>query len=156
MSTRANVELQTTDGESVLLYHHWDGYPRWIVPEIERLLAIIAERLSEPGCLSWWDSERVGALMVYLSKREADLVPGFQPSSGIHGDIEYYYVVLLGPEFGWYQISCYELEFSGRRHLVAKTEHRHICETEHRICETEHPEQREGDIYGTDQIPRTS
>ena len=94
MSTRANIELYDAwGGESdvgrwmhwkkgAVLYHHCDGYPAWMGPELQRKLKEAKKELDKAGFPYWWDSERVGALIVKLSADESEIhnsVPAFQP-----------------------------------------------------------------------------
>ena len=124
MSTRANIELydgwkkeneigkRTVWKKGVLLYHHCDGYPSWMGPELERKLKETEEELKKAGYPYWWDSERVGALIVKLSPSADELhggVPTFQPCLDLHGDIEYLWRIFLGPEDGEYEIQCFRV-----------------------------------------------
>lgn len=124
MSTRANIELYDNwkpnrEGPNrwrrgVILYHHSDGYPKWMGPELEEKLEEAKEELDKAGYPYWWDSERVGALMVKLSADESPLhknVPTFQPCLEHHGDIEYLWRVFLGPKGGEYEIRCFEIAY---------------------------------------------
>ena len=121
MSTRANIELYDGWEESnslgkstiwkkgALLYHHCDGYPSWMGPELERKLKEAEEELKEAGYPYWWDGERVGALIVKLSANGDELhrgIPAFQPCLDLHGDIDYLWRVFLGPKEGKYEIEC--------------------------------------------------
>ena len=117
MSTRAHIEIidrhdrtdKRCDSLVVRLYHHFDGYPQWMGPELERLITEAKRILKN---LYWWDSERVGALMVALSANEAGYgsVPTFQPTCAWHADIDYLWRVYLGPDPWEYSIECYRVE----------------------------------------------
>ena len=120
MSTRAHIELidrhdrtdRRCDSLVVRLYHHFDGCPKWMGPELERKLEKarwVLEKLNSP---SWWDSERVGALMVALSANESvySPMPTFQPTCTWHTDIDYLWRVYLGPDPWEYSIECLRIE----------------------------------------------
>ena len=122
MSTRSNIELyacwEPAHKQSIerrktaVLYHHHDGYPTWMGPELERILNQTKAVLEQAGSLDWWDGERVGALMVKLSAddtEDAKNVPRFQPCLELHIDIDYLWRVFLGPKVGQYEICCYEI-----------------------------------------------
>lgn len=86
MSTRCQV-LVTQKGvgwkESVMLYHHYDGYPSNIV----NLLKIAKNQAG-----SRWEAGRAGKVAGFICSTD----PGqFEPERGLtlHGDIEYLYVV---------------------------------------------------------------
>src|ERR1051325_4043095 len=90
MSTRCHVELWDawyenqlmpgvfptgTKGKlntrlGVRLYHHSDGYPDFMRPKLKRFLPAVYEYLKEAGYPYWWDSERVGAVMILLSMED--------------------------------------------------------------------------------------
>lgn len=57
---------------SVLLYHHYDGYPSSQLVKIAKFLDEIDARLKTLGFPYWWDNERVAALMVALSACHSD------------------------------------------------------------------------------------
>ena len=99
MSTRCQVKV-TQKGlsweSSVMLYHHWDGYPSNMVPLIRKAY----EEGMKPVNQRDWESERAwtmgrtghaAAMLCYVDPR------GFEPESGmeLHGDIEYLYEVEL-------------------------------------------------------------
>jgi len=123
MSTRANIELYDRweevgpisqlirESRGALLYHHCDGYPSWMGPELERLLEEAKAYLDKIDRSYWWDSERVGALMVLLSGGSDSLygVPDFQPCLELHGDVEYLWRIYLGLGDGAYEIECFRV-----------------------------------------------
>ena len=118
MATRANIELYDsvkhnerfiTWHKGAMLYHHHDGYPAWMGPELTQKLASVKAILGKQGRSYWWDSERVGALIVALSADTADSVPRFQPCLRHHGDIDYIWRIFLGPEAGQYTMRCLEM-----------------------------------------------
>ena len=118
MSTRALIELidrhdrsgRRCDSLIVRLYHHSDGYPEWMGPELERTMREARRILEETARRYWWDSERVGALFVALSTKENSPVPTFQPTYAWHSDIEYLWRVYLGPDTWEYAIECFRIE----------------------------------------------
>ncbi len=123
MSTRANIELYDGVHRGVMLYHHCDGYPSWMGPELERKLKQAQAGLDEAGYPYWWDSERVGALIVKLSANESDLhknVPTFQPCLNQHGDIEYLWRVYLGPGNGEYEIQCFRVSWDWEKGAIKR------------------------------------
>ena len=136
MSTRANIELH--DGweedrkqgkmtwwrKSAVLYHHYDGYPSWMGPELERILKAARQELHTAGYPYWWDSERVGALMIKLSA-DSDVyggVPRFKPCLNLHGDIDYLWRVFLGPEAGAYEIQCFRVDHDWDKDVIKRLE----------------------------------
>lgn len=67
-------------------------------PELEHQLQQAKATLVRQQLLSWWDSERVGALIVHQSVvQDGDDkgVPRFHPGLALHGDIEYLWRVFL-------------------------------------------------------------
>ena len=132
MSTRCMIEFYDGDpakpdevyGPGALLYHHSDGYPEGMVPELTTRL----KHAAKSGY--WWDSERIAGMVVAWSlgdlekpdtnpdnsfayameverakrdgkpmpKRERYVywgVPQFMPALHYHGDLAYLYRVYL-------------------------------------------------------------
>ena len=142
MSTRANIELydgwwpnQGQNGMTlwkkvVVLYHHCDGYPSWMGPELERILKAARRELHRAGYPYWWDSERVGALMIKLSA-DSDFykgVPRFNPCLDFHGDIDYLWRVFLGPydrrkpKVLKYEIQCFSITHDWEKDVIQHQE----------------------------------
>jgi len=133
VSTRANIELydgweeekeigkRMTWKKGVILYHHCDGYPSWMGPELESRLEAARKELKKAGHPYWWDSERVGALIVKLSANAGRLhrnVPTFQPCLDLHGDIEYLWRVFLGPKDGESEIRCFSVTWDWEKDQI--------------------------------------
>jgi hypothetical protein len=78
MSTRCTVRIydgeenSTPEEHPVMLYHHSDGYPSFMVPLLKRFLEETRVFLQEAGFPYWWDSERVAAVMILLSAEDED------------------------------------------------------------------------------------
>jgi len=132
MSTRCNIEIYTgpdVNDHPVILYHHSDGYPSAQLPKLDAYLKGAFDRLSRLGYPYWWDSERVAAMMIFLSANtysEPALLneeqfteacdkttwqkplgyPHYQPCARLHGDIEFLYRVHLLHD-GRFRIDCY-------------------------------------------------
>ena len=137
MSTRTNIELYDCwedvgpDGQSVnaerrgvVLYHYCDGYPSWMGPELERLLKEVKAHLEKVGRSYWWDSGRVGALMVLFSggSESSYGVPDFQPSLELQEDIEYLWRIYLRLGDGEYEIECFKVSWDWERGQVEHLE----------------------------------
>jgi len=137
MSTRANIELydgwEKHQGKSkwivwkkgAVLYHHHDGYPSWMGPELERILKTVKQELDQAGYSYWWDSERVAALMVKLSADDSEFykgVPRFQPCLNLHIDINYLWRVFLGPKDGAYDIQCFSIVVGWDKDMIETLE----------------------------------
>ena len=143
MSTRCQVKLvwghlkkdfanteEMLKCESVILYHHSDGYPSFMGLYLEKMIGRVATYLEAQGVPYWWDDERVSACMILMSvasysepvlpwevagfppsehrMRIGGSVPSFHPSAAWHGDIEYVWLVQLGPENGEFKVRCFE------------------------------------------------
>lgn len=135
MSTRCNVRIydryqtgpqgDTEERLGVVLYHHHDGYPTFMHGKLKRFLDQAYFYLKDAGYPYWWDSERVGAVLIALSIEDYELpikpfttvrardnarpyngVPTFQPCVNLHGDIEYVWNVVLWGEKS-YAITCH-------------------------------------------------
>ncbi len=100
MSTRCNVIIKDQDSE-LIFYRHSDGYPSCIIPSLEKLMGwlksdLIRDNVSQ---FSGW-LIRLGA-----SEYEAPSEPSggfagwkvgaYEPTTAIHGDIAYLYVIDL-------------------------------------------------------------
>ena len=120
MSTRAHIELIDRHDHSdrrcnslvVRLYHHFDGYPRWMGPELKCKVGEARRILEELRNPFWWDAERVGALLVALSTNQEGYgpMPTFQPTCVWHADTDYLWCVYLGPDPWEYSIECFRIE----------------------------------------------
>jgi hypothetical protein len=94
-------------------------------PRLEELLNRVKAALDKAGYPYWWDSERVGALMVKLSSDEDEAkkgVPAFQPCLELHQDIEYLWRILLGPEDGAYGIQCFSISHDWEKDTIKSLE----------------------------------
>ncbi|GIK43877.1 MAG: hypothetical protein BroJett011_77100 [Chloroflexota bacterium] len=94
-------------------------------PRLEELLKQVKEALDKAARSYWWDSERVGALMVKLSSDEDEAkkgVPAFQPCLELHLDIEYLWRVFLGPEDGEYDIQCFSISHDWDKDVIKSLE----------------------------------
>lgn len=76
MSTRCNIVLKSGDMK-VYLYHHMDGYPSGVGAYLKQLIKDC------DWCILDWVN--------YLVKNKED--DGYEFTDGIHGDIEYCYVI---------------------------------------------------------------
>ena len=98
MSTRCNIIVKDRFNRRVYLYHHHDGYPEFVG-------ACLADFLGE---MQPWQIRRQafgianklikGAIRyehknLYTGKREVKADDEYEVTSGIHGDIEYLYVI---------------------------------------------------------------
>jgi hypothetical protein len=106
---------------SVLLYHHSDGYPKFQLPKIAAFLKEADKRQNSLGYGYWWDPERVASWFIMLSANMYEKpgllgqdgfraavkgrrkytsgrpqgYPVYQPSVGLHHDIEWLYDIFL-------------------------------------------------------------
>jgi hypothetical protein len=126
MSTRCNIEIyddRFNDKEpGVILYHHSDGYPEFMDEKLNKFMKKTFEYLKEADYPYWWDSKRVGAVLIALSiedytdplkpfstnriipknieefdkpRRPNNGVPVFQPCLKLHRDIDYIWRIHL-------------------------------------------------------------
>lgn len=89
MSTRCQVRvIQEEQGwdASITLYHHSDGYPEHIIPDIVEAYAKFGEHRG---------AGRAGHVAAFLCAVDPT---SFEPEEGheLHGDIEYYYTLWVG------------------------------------------------------------
>ncbi len=117
MSTRCNIELYNENDYSpgAMLYHHDNGFPEWMGPELERSLKAAYGVLCIGYQSYWWDAERVAALIIAESAK-INGVPKFQPCMRRHGDIAYLWEIHLAQDPAKYEITA--------RHLVGKNRRR--------------------------------
>lgn len=84
MSTRCNVIIRK-DGNQVVLYHHWDGYPEGVGYDlVERF-----RKNFQPGQPEW---TMAGVVNMLIKDKEDQ---GYEWTTRLHGDIEYLYTVDL-------------------------------------------------------------
>ena len=116
MSTRANILLKDNDGNKLWYYQHSDGYPEGVMPTLDKL-----KRGLDCGAIRNNLGQAAGWLILFGAKvmaedtkesefaknesseirSEPDMTDDFygwkagniEPTTGMHGDIEYLYVV---------------------------------------------------------------
>lgn len=103
MSTRANIIV--TDGtDSLIFYRHSDGYPKGVMPMLERFLELIVtgkirDNTSQAaGWLILMGAEEYGVNIkdAFMRKGyDSWKVGAIEPTTMIHGDIDHLYVVDL-------------------------------------------------------------
>jgi hypothetical protein len=103
MSTRANIILK--DGDSKLtFYRHSDGYPEGAMPTLEKFIKMIKEGQirNDLGQAAGWlillgneEYEFNGFANLLSGEYDSWKIGSIEPTTGIHGDIEYLYVVDL-------------------------------------------------------------
>ena len=94
MSTRCNVIVKD-QYNTLYFYRHTDGYPSSVLPSLEPLM----DRLRD-GSVRDNTSQFSGWLIVsgyeeYGSMQDDWKVGAYEPTNGIHGDIEYQYTINL-------------------------------------------------------------
>ena len=102
MSTRCNVIIKDRCQELVF-YRHSDGYPKVVLPSLEKFLGLVKEgRIRD-------NVEQASGWLIRLGATEYKVpenptlnsdyqdwkVGAYEPSVGIHGDVDYIYVVDL-------------------------------------------------------------
>ena len=116
MSTRCQVRVSAKgliwdpegENDEVWLYHHCDGYPSYMLPEILKgYKAAIAPKVykhpkGETKVDKAWEAGRPGKAAAYIIATEPG---GFEPQSkqdqDFHGDIEWFYeVICTNPNAG--------------------------------------------------------
>ena len=106
MSTRSNVIIG-----DVQFYHHWDGYPEGVGADLAYFIANV-----NAGYLPAWNKS-IGKLAEYVryngipgrlgSERGADTAYEYEEEQGLHGDIEFLYLI-EGTE-GDYRLYCVDV-----------------------------------------------
>lgn len=99
MSTRCQVVIQD-EYDSIMFYRHSDGYPEGVKETLSQFLSMV-----KGGKLRGNVEQSSGWLVVigfdeyhFTSLFESDYgwkVGAYEPSSAIHGDIQYFYVIDL-------------------------------------------------------------
>jgi len=114
MATRAQLEL-TNEEDKVLLYHHFDGYPEWLIPGFihKAFLHMVGDVAPsyehmcfrpEAAALYFADAHfnNVRELNAKYKDRgwKTPICSGFEfcDAHGLHADIEWFYIVHLVPE----------------------------------------------------------
>jgi len=102
MSTRAQIEI--VDGrDSLLFYRHSDGYPESVVPSLSEFMQWLADDKIRKNV------EQAAGWLILLGSKEYEKttspnsadpsmgwkVGAYEPSTCIHGDIEFFYVIDL-------------------------------------------------------------
>jgi|WetSurMetagenome_2_1015567.scaffolds.fasta_scaffold169216_1 hypothetical protein len=113
MSTRANIII--TDGyQNQIFYRHSDGYPEGVTPTLQKFVDWVAEGKirNNTGQAAGWlimlgalEYQTVPKLKEGAKKYRLDLelgdgmmdwkVGAYEPTDGVHGDIEYLYLIDL-------------------------------------------------------------
>lgn len=106
MSTRSNILV----GENQF-YHHWDGYPEGVGTDLAYFVANV-----NAGYIDNWNSD-LDKLAEYIrysgipgrlaTERGVDHAYEYEPKPGLHGDIEYLY--LIDGEKGDYKLYCVDV-----------------------------------------------
>ena len=81
MSTRCNIIIKKFTNE-VVLYHHYDGYPRGVGIDLVRMFEDDFKKSSKIY---------IDDVVNKLIKNEDD--KGYEWTTGLHGDIEYLYTI---------------------------------------------------------------
>ena len=107
MSTRANIIIKDNNSK-LFFYRHSDGYPEGTMPTLEKFLNLVKEKRirSNVNQASGWliliGAEEYGKSLKSLRENPADInminweVGAYEPTTGIHGDIDYLYIIDLG------------------------------------------------------------
>jgi hypothetical protein len=102
MSTRCNAVFTDKDQNTLWFYRHNDGYPKYALPAILKLLKNVKKGLIRDNVIQacgWMivygreEAKRAGYLLAHSSYRWK--VGEWEPTTERHGDIEYLYVVDL-------------------------------------------------------------
>lgn len=95
MSTRANIIIKDNYNK-LFFYRHHDGYPETTLKSLEGFMSYYGKKfrnsvMQSAGWLILWGAKE------YETSFESDdwKVGAYEPTTGIHGDIEYLYVIDL-------------------------------------------------------------
>lgn len=108
MSTRANIVIKDSNGDKLIFYKHSDGYERHTMPILNTFLDKVksGEIRDNVGQAAAWllliareeylkDNESLKALFPNSSMRSDWKFGYIEPTTCIHGDIEYLYTINL-------------------------------------------------------------
>lgn len=106
MSTRCNIIVKDSYGEELIFYRHSDGYPDGALPLLEAFTeyveaGAVRDNVSQAcGWLILMGATEYGAVAPQWNKKTGERPRNWkcgsiEPTTGIHGDIEYLYVVDL-------------------------------------------------------------
>lgn len=105
MSTRCNVRIEDGHDDVLWFYRHSDGYPEGALPTLKRFMSwrkagLIRENVSQAAgwLIVLGHHEYLGDGVSYPPSSQGILgwkVGAYEPTTGVHGDIEYLYVLDL-------------------------------------------------------------
>lgn len=120
MSTRANVIITDDWGQKLYFYRHSDGYPEGVMPTLEKFLSLVKEekiRNNVSQASGWliiigaeeykshqlkhdsWNGLTEAEEKEWAGKISTNpmdwKVGAYEPTTGLHGDIEHLYVIDL-------------------------------------------------------------
>jgi hypothetical protein len=100
MSTRANIII--TDGyDTLFFYRHSDGYPEGVTPTLNKFLNMVKggvirdNAMQSAGHLILLGHEEYKEQGLLDSDYMRWKVGAYEPTTGLHGDIEYLYTIDL-------------------------------------------------------------
>ena len=103
MATRANVLIrgQNSYDPQILLYHHFDGYPEYMLPTMLQYKKILSKELKKVGGGPEWKKIRLGnpaslaSLIIATDPTGFEIEAVFEKGEEVvlNGDIEYCYVI---------------------------------------------------------------
>jgi len=89
MGTRATIQFSVDDDEQYFVYRGHDGFPENIMPDIEKTIAHIKGRWSEPE-LSLLVTSFLGLM---YEQNKGQRLPDYEITPCFHGDESYRYFV---------------------------------------------------------------
>lgn len=100
MSTRAQIKVTDSFGDSLLFYRHSDGYPEGALPTLKTFMSMV-----KSGQLRNNVEQSAGWLILLGSKEDGYAAPynkytpwkvgAIEPAYCMHDDIEYFYILDL-------------------------------------------------------------
>lgn len=101
MSTRANIIIKDASGDELIYYRHSDGYPDGAMPTLEKFMALVKEGKirdnvgQAAGHLIVLGREEYASEGLLTSDFMSWKVGAIEPTTCIHSDIEFLYVLDL-------------------------------------------------------------